>query len=278
MEEIFAKASQGEQLGNSFTSELLSQATGGISNISVGGIKLGDVAGVFTGDPTAVLSLVSGVAKKILPSNFANLSFGAVFANGFKLSCINSATVLRPTYVKADIEKYAKPHFTRRIAAIEAAQTLATKQAAINLFIKDVATIISHYKDHLLPGTNWSSCSEDGITTYIKFMYKFRDAADVVLAELVSKGATVTNATSGPVTITLEGKVYGKNNPSNSRVTYPQVDLSTIRQVAPETPAENPNAQNGGTNQNGNVPPKSDSGINPLILLSVAGLAAKLLL
>lgn len=293
MDEILAKATSGGQLG-SVVGGLISQGTdqikSGIANISVGGVKVTDVAAAALGDPTALLGIANGIAKKVLPSNFANLSFSAVFANGFKVSCINSAGALRPTEVKKDIEAKHKVHFSKLIAAIESAQTLQAKQTAINTFIKDVYIVIAHYKDYLLPGTNWASCSEDGITTYIKFMYKFRDAATAMIDELVSKGATVQMVTSGPVTITLEGKVYGKNNPSNSTTTYPQLDLSTIKTQSATATATgnttNPTRIKAGTlpikgvTVTGNVPPpkKENKGLNFLAIGSGLVLAAKLLL
>jgi hypothetical protein len=295
MDEILKKATSGGQLGSIF-GDAISQATGSvkssalssISNISVGGVKATDVAAAALGDPTAALSIAKGVISKILPSNFSNLSFGAVFANGFDITCINSATALRTSEVKKDIAAKHNPHFTKLITAIQNASTLTAKQTAANLFIKDVNIVLTHYKNYLLPNTDWSRCSRDGITTYIKFMQKLKAGADEMIAELISKGATVRTVTSGPVTITLEGKVYGKNNPKNSTATYQQLDFSTIKQesstgikdTAPSTTQTGvTDGQHTGTAPQTAAPkPKDDKGVNPLVLLSVAGLALKLLL
>ena len=290
MDEILKIATSGEQLGSVFgslissgISSAQSSAASAISNISVGGVKATDVAAAALGDPTAALSITKGIISNILPSNFTSLSFGAVFANGFDVTCINSATALRTSEVKKDIAAKHQPYFTKQIAAISNASTLIAKQTAANLFIKDVNIVLTHYKKYLLPNTDWSRCSRDGITTYIKFMQKLEAAANEMITELVSKGATVRTVTSGPVTITLEGKVYGKNNPKTSTATYKQLDLSTIRT---ETPTDIKNtvpstAQIAGTQgqQTGTAPePDSSKGVSPLVLLSAAGLALKLLL
>ncbi len=60
------------------------QVTGGLANVSIGGISGGAVMSAITGDPLAIAGLALTVLKKIIP---IEKTFGAVFANGFDLSC-----------------------------------------------------------------------------------------------------------------------------------------------------------------------------------------------
>jgi hypothetical protein len=74
--------------GSTFGNAASSIASGPFSNLSVGGITAGSIMGAATGNPIAIAGLVINVLKKIIP---IEKTFGAVFANGFDLSCWGSS-------------------------------------------------------------------------------------------------------------------------------------------------------------------------------------------
>ncbi len=173
-------------------------------------------------DETTTESLLTA----LLPEDFFESTFGAIFANGFDLSCWNSA--LPANKVQADITQHHLPHFQKLQQAIDIATTLSEKQAAVNRFLRDAYVTYAHYADPsfgLLTSNNWSKCSRKGIQKHIEFQQEIKDVADSLIATLVQRGATKTMYPVSPVTITLEGKTYGKGRTTASVVQAPQLQL-----------------------------------------------------
>lgn len=69
---------------SSFGSQALSAGKSALSNISVMGVDAGTIARAAAGDPSAIAAGAMAVLKKVIP---IEKTFGAVFANGFDLSC-----------------------------------------------------------------------------------------------------------------------------------------------------------------------------------------------
>jgi hypothetical protein len=62
----------------------VSAGTSALSNVSIGGVSGGAVMSAIAGDPSALIGSALTILKKIIP---IEKTFGAVFANGFDLSC-----------------------------------------------------------------------------------------------------------------------------------------------------------------------------------------------
>lgn len=301
MNDIFQKAFSNSQLGAGF-SGLITDIKGtanteirnlnsGLSNISVGGVKFSDVAGAISGDNDALLNVAKDKIKGLMPSNFISSTFGAVFANGFNLSCWGAS--LTPQKAQDNISKFHNPHFNYLLNKISTATTLQGQQDAINRFIKDVYTLDKYYEVYKPKAADWSSCAQKAIKDgYLAYMRKLKIQANSFISEITSQGATLTQERLSPLKFFFTPETTGnqqeetKNNPSDSFVDYPQVNMSSVK---------NPNLPSTGTGTNvggikgGSIPVKGGTiknpattnkseGVSPVLLLTGVGIALKLLI
>ena len=140
--------------------------TSALSNFSIAGVSAGTIMAAAAGDPMAMASAALTILKKIIP---VDKTFGAVFANGMKLSCWGSSTPpsLTKTWVANDLPiVYAK--------TVGAGIT----QQNLNLFIdtmNKMTTVANNWAADMKP------CSQDGLHQYAEAA---KNAKDQVITEL----------------------------------------------------------------------------------------------
>ncbi|WNM19271.1 hypothetical protein [Flavobacterium capsici] len=264
----------------------------GLGRVHGLGLDLGTTAtavtGVFSGDTQSIKTLVSS----IIPTNFLNSTFGAVFANGFDLSCWGAS--LTPQKAKVNIEKQYVPTFNYWLNRIQTATNTNDLQAAVNQFIRD-AYAINKYQFEIKPSeANWSACARKAIKMYQDFVKPLKVKADAIVSDLVSKGATVETKRISPIVFMMPKSITGYDGgenatwkaPQNSFVDYPFLNLSKVVFTpinSGDTISIGGGNTSGGTTSGGNVatPPKPDSN-KGLSLTNVAlvggGIAAALFL
>ena len=297
MEEILAKATNGGQLGSVFSDtindikgQVSTGVNNGISNISIGGVKGTDIFSAVSGDNAAMLSIGKNLINKVIPSNFMSSTFGAVFANGFDLSCWNAS--FPETWVKNNIEKDLAPHFDRLITSVKSATSVTDMYSKMNVLLKDTHVAAAMFQG-MYDKKDWASCSKKGIRLYISYFNSLKNSAVATAKQLENEVYMMYNVPMTQDTLVVNGhqlvetghvkpysmvqlKLRDTNNPYINNVptnpyNNPQNPSTGQAQVGDE------NGTN--TGQNNTPPPiKKDDGISPVLLLTGVGIALKLLL
>ena len=214
--------------------------TGVTTNLQ--GQAINFAANAVTNVQEQVSNSIKGIITKIIPMNFINSTFGAVFANGLDFSCWGAS--LTPQDAKANVTKYHTPHFNYRLNAIQNASNQAQLQEAINIFIKDVYSLHQYYTVYKPKAASWSNCAKKAIKLYADFMAKLKAKADQIVADTTAKGGTVKTIKDSPLGFWFRSQTTGvadkdemRNNPSTSFVEYPQITLQAF--VAPTNTTQN---------------------------------------
>ncbi len=194
------------------------------------------------------VSDIKNILVNLIPTAFIGSTFGAVFANGFDLTCWNASWP--PDKVKADIQKYHKPYYTYLANAIGSATTIASQEAAVNQFIRDVYIMQAHYKHMVVNGSKFAACTLKGFKIWLSFMDALKTKADEIVSSLQSQGAQVTMYTHTPVKVLIpksitgvSDKTYGAENPASRTVDIPKLKLSTLMLSQGQTPGSQPQPQ-----------------------------------
>lgn len=195
-------------------------------------------ANAVTNVQEQVSNSIKGIITKIIPMNFINSTFGAVFANGLDFSCWGAS--LTPQDAQSNVAKYHTPHFNYRLNAIQTAQSQAQLQEAINIFVKDVYSLHQYYTVYKPKAASWSNCAKKAIKLYADFMTKLKAKADQIVADTTAQGGTVKTVKDTPLGFWFRSQTTGvpdkdemRNNPATSFVEYPQITLKAF--VAPTT-------------------------------------------
>lgn len=238
--------------------QAVSAGTSALSNLSVGGISVTSAMSAAVGDPMAIAGIAMTLLKKVIP---IDKTFGAVFANGFDLSCWGST--LTPTQTKLWAEK--------DIPAVYAA-TLGKglSEANLHLFI-DAMNWVKAQADSW--GAKMQSCSKKALQQYGEAAIKAKIEVLTKTQEVV-KLTPISSVTTGaklPFTFSHANfNVYDKTYPSERFVIslLPGVPQQSTTSVAT-------------VDANGNTivttTPKASSSTTP-ILLGAGLLALKFLL
>ena len=251
--------------------DVKAQGVSALSNVSIGGISAGSVIAAATGDPLAAAGLALSILKKIIP---VDKTFGAVFANGMKLSCWGSSTPpsLTKTWVANDLPLvYAK--------TVGAGIT----QQNLNLFIdtmNKMTTVANNWAADMKP------CSQDGLHQYAEAA---KNAKDQVITELKNIVQLVPQGS-----VHIPGKVLPiKLSDIKFSDAMDEFDSERYQIVFNQpTNTENQNAQQptaGSTNTNTNTATNTDttgatpstakkSGVSTPLILGAGLLALKLFL
>ncbi len=236
MSEVIQMAA-GSRLGSGIGDAAYTQLTGS-NGPSINGINAGTAASAYMGDPQAIMSVVTA----IIPKNFIGNTFGAVFSNGLDLSCWGAS--LTPAKAAEDIKDYHLPHFNYRLTAISnAGNNLATTEAAVNAFIKDVYILEKYYKVYKPVSANWSGCAKKGIKAYQDFMSALKIKADILVSDFESKGGVSRIEKLMPLDFWFRQTITGKpdkdqirNEAATAFVDFPQLNLTAVRNSDPSQP------------------------------------------
>lgn len=195
--------------------------------VSVGEV-ITNVAGAYNGDVSSMQTLLGS----LIPSSFLSNTFGAVFSNGFMLSCWGAS--LTPQKAADSIKNYFDPHFNYRLNQIQQANTIIPLQNALNEFIKDVYILHKYFTVYKPVSANWSGCAKKAINEgYIPYMNALKTKADQLITEFTLKGATIRQEKIQPIDFWFRKAITGKddvdiirNEADTAFADYPQLTLS----------------------------------------------------
>jgi hypothetical protein len=232
-----------------------------VGGIKVGGVPVGGVAsavtGLISGNPMAAIKLITS----LIP---VGKTFGAVFANGFDLSCIGASTSTSETKL------WAEQDFPW---AMNETLGKGLNEQNLNEYLDTM--------NYLESGTrSWandmkSRCSKNGLNTFAEGAKVAKEGViEGVKAALAKDGIQmialpITQKSQKP--IRLDFKKHG-----SGRFDYP---IERFQIIMPQPQPQNGQNQTGSNTNNGNGEnPETKSGSSTPLLLTGALLALKFLL
>lgn len=173
-----------------------------VFNLSVNG--LGSTTDSTTDDgDNGFLSTISS----LIPSNLFSGTFGAVFANGFNLSCWNST--FTPSRVAAEVQSIHIPYFTAILGSASEARTTRQLVDRLNYLLKAVDICHVMYVDYLPNGANWRSCSREAIQIYTDLMSGVKAQTDNMINQIMQQYDARLNTRVVPAEYTFKKEISG---------------------------------------------------------------------
>lgn len=216
---------------------------------------------------------ISGITS--FATNFFSSTLGAVFANGFDLSCWGAS--LTPADAKKELEDIFIPHLTVLNNKLSNSSSKSDMQLAMNDLLKYVFVCDEYFTNVKRKMASWSGCSIKGINAQRDYFKGIKTEIDSLLESYISKGATTSQVQVAipytiPASSTKTGSAYpfAKNRPE--KVTYPNVNLSNYNQ---QSQNQNFDGSNGSTVDTPDSETKKETSSVPL-LLGLGLLIAKL--
>ncbi|WP_323027978.1 hypothetical protein [Gelidibacter japonicus] len=221
----------------------------------------------------AVIETATTIAA-LIPKNFLDSTFGAVFANGFNLSCWGST--FTPSKVAAEVERIHVPYFTNVLAAASNSTTTEETERNFNQLLKAVDISYDMYGEKMRTGANWRGCSKEAIQIYIDIVTGAKAQTDILLKNLQSKyNITVTTATV-PSEFTYTKEFTGQpdhkwSERQNGNSTYRIIKFNERIEdkYKPKVPTY-PGSNNSDFQDHQDQTAQSGGGIGMLLLASVA--------
>lgn len=144
----------------------------------------------------------------LLPSDFFNNTFGAVFANGFNLSCWNST--FTPSEVTEEVSRIHVPFFTSVLENASNSTGTEELEAYFNYLLKAVDISYKMYAEYLVNGANWRSCSQEAIQIYVDIVSGAKQQTDTLLDNLMKKYNITITTKSVPAAFTYPSELTGQ--------------------------------------------------------------------
>lgn len=163
------------------------------------GIQAGGDA-IFPGAGTIISTLI--------PKDFMDKTFGAIFANGFNLSCWNST--FTPSKVGAEVQAIHVPYFTNILQLASNSKSTLEVETNFNRLLKAVDISFDMYATKLKNGANWRGCSQEAIQIYIDIVTGAKTQADILLKNLQSKYNISVTTASVPSEFTYTQDLTGQ--------------------------------------------------------------------
>ena len=185
----------------------------------------------------------------LLPQNFISDTFGAVFANGFNLSCWNSSS--SPMTAKKQIAESIQPFFEACFTKIESTNNTTEITKYLNLAIEG-AHKMSYLYNKIAGMSKYAKCSREGWKMMGEFSDVIIDHLDSLLASMGSnftftkKNVTTTEEFHIPANMTANNTVFTTTTGPN-QVTYPQVSNLKAKAGAPKPQVPAPSTPDYGT-------------------------------
>ncbi|WP_417885330.1 hypothetical protein [Zunongwangia sp.] len=199
---------------------------------------------------TATASLTAGKAlMKMLPSDFFGSTFGAIFANGFDLSCWNAS--YSESKAQADLS-IDLPYLMNEYSGLGD----GVSTAKLNKFLNAIEAYISNAKHG--QQSKYASCTRKGYAAVEKAA---TEARDKVLATIKQAGLSLipTGTQQGFLETKMpsfEGRTWNWGDDANEQFTYKTYRVEGNETSTPnydDIVTTNPgNSQGGGSNQGGN--------------------------
>lgn len=230
-----------------------------LSNMSVGGVNVSGaisaVTGLLTGNPLAAINLITS----LIP---VEKTFGAVFANGFNLSCWGS------TVTPAMSKGWGEKDFPMVLN-----QTLSkgVNQANINMYLD----AMNHLETQ---SRNWAakmrSCSRDGLNNYADAAKTAKEGViEGLKSALMQQGIQMNPIASSATTTAKLPFTFVSSVFTNEYVPY-KVERFNI--IVPRQEAPPPTAQQTANTDNTGAPPETTKKSSATIPLLIGGAALAL--
>ena len=219
--------------------------------------------------------------KKIKESGFISKTFGAVFANGFNLSCWNST--FTPAKVQTEISKVHQPFFEKVFQEVQDAFDQKNQSqfvSRLNFLIKAADISYDMYANKLPNGANWRSCSRQAINIYVEVVTAIKAGVDMYVEKLEAIQGITVSKQSVPSSYTYSsrytktGSDHTWSEAQHGKATYRTVNVSSSINVFQEntgiektTGGGNNNNNNGNTMTAPNNTSQAGFGLIPMLLL-----------
>ncbi|WP_026709884.1 hypothetical protein [Flavobacterium filum] len=208
-------------------------------------------------------------------TNLFSSTLGAVFANGFDLSCWGAS--LTPADAKKELEDIFIPHLTVLNNKLSNASSKSDMQLSMNELLKYVFVCDEYFTNVKRKMASWSACSIKGINAQRDYFKGIITEINTLLESYISKGATTSQVQVAipytiPASSTKSGSAYPFAKNRQEKVTYPNVNLSNYNL---QSQSQNFDGSNGSTVDTPDSETKKEGSSVPL-LLGLGLLLAKL--
>ncbi|MFV9549657.1 hypothetical protein [Algibacter sp. PT7-4] len=163
---------------------------------------------------------------KLIPKDLFSKTFGAVFANGFNLSCWNST--FTPAKVADQVSKIHVPFFETAVGSVTNTTSTEELEKHLNFLLKAVDISYVMYAEYLPNGANWRSCSREAIQIYTDVVTGAKTQTDMMLKQIENEYDIEITEHVAPAEFTYPQaytgqKDYHKSEKQHGNATYRQV-------------------------------------------------------
>lgn len=163
---------------------------------------------LVTAGANAIFPGAGTIISALIPKDFLDKTFGAIFANGFDLSCWGSTYT--PSKVGAEVQTIHVPYFTNLLQLASNSKSTLEVETNFNRLLKAVDISYDMYGTKLKNGANWRGCSQKAIAIYIDVVNGAKAQADILLKNLQSKYNISVTTASVPSEFTYTQDLTGQ--------------------------------------------------------------------
>ncbi len=138
-----------------------------------------------------IIKPLSGILKNIIPTKLVSNTIGAVFANGFKLSCWGSSA--SPSKAKDWAQKQLGPYFQSKVQAMQNMSSASQIATALSNLHRDMIAIKHHQEFHR---DRTKKCSKEGNQMMADFAQEFADQVEAIAYSLKDSYTVTTTSRS----------------------------------------------------------------------------------
>lgn len=184
-----------------------------------------------TDDTTQIPDSAIDLIASLLPKDFISDTFGAVFANGFDLSCWNSAH--SEVEAQQQLSNYKVPFLNFYLNALKTASYVHEIEESLNWLFK-YTYILREDSSLYLKGNNWSSCSQKGIQKQVDYFNEFIAFIHTVAEGLTAKYLVGYEHVQSSVTVNMPTSITGYTKDvtltkyKNNTIQHPQYTLTPL--------------------------------------------------
>jgi len=182
--------------------------------------------------PTALkfLKQFGPMLEKIIPKDLFTKTFGAVFANGFNLSCWNSTYT--PAKVAQHVQEVHVPFYEMAISSVTNTTNTKDLETHLNYLLKAVDTTYIMYAKYMVNGANWRACSKEAIQIYVDIVTGAKVQTDMMLKQLEKEYDIQITENIGEAKFTFPQAYTGapdfsKSETQHGKAKYRQVKFKT---------------------------------------------------
>lgn len=203
-----------------------------------------------TGDPVTDAALDT-ILSTVLGGNFFSNTFGAIFANGFELSCWNST--FTPQQTIQEIAAIQAPYFQGLFENIQSAHTVSQLQTRLNFLAKAVYVCRDMYW-FLRVNENWRKCSRLALDKFNELFYALVPAFESIVTSL-SLNYIITELRQEQTAASWTFEGYNHQWSENTTAMYPVFKVKA-KQVVGFPNDSIVDVPDSGDSTNGNPSPK----------------------